>query len=95
MAFAFVAPLAKSVLGSVATSVVKNKLGGGTKSKIPTMKTLSGASYDIVSHGATTDRLKPVNSSIFTKRVVNHGKSITEYADYERSTHPRQNPDHR
>ncbi len=41
MAFAFVAPLAKSVLGSVATSVVKNKLGGGTKSKIPTMRTPS------------------------------------------------------
>jgi CheY-specific phosphatase CheX len=39
MSFAFVAPLAKGFLSSVATNIVKSKLGGGTKSKTPTIKT--------------------------------------------------------
>ena len=59
------------------------------------MKTLSGADYDIVSNKAPSERLKPAPSSIFTKRIVNHGKSIAEYSDFERSTHARPNHDHR
>ena len=49
--------------------------------RIPTQKTHSGAEYDIVSN-SMQDLRKANNSSIFTKRVVNRGKSITEYADF-------------
>jgi hypothetical protein len=54
------------------------------------MKTITGAEYNIVTH----KKLTPIASSIFTKRVVNKGKSIAEYNDFERKTHPRPNYDH-
>ena len=59
--------------------------------KIPTMKTITGADYDIVSH----KKMTPIATSIFTKKIVNHGKSIAEYNDFERKTHHRPNNDHR